>query len=225
MRLFQAISAAVRAMSNRCKLSCVLPISVPASDEPSQPWSPDRISPEPNERRAERQTPSQALGELSVVGKAERKIDAVKLVTGKSAFVDDIELRSLLYARILTSPHAHAVIREIDVSEARALPGVHAVLTYKDVPRVAYTRAGQSWPDLEPHDQYALDNRVRFVGDRVAVVAAETLEIAEHALKLIQVDYEVLPAVHLKLLACTPSRNRLALTMSSIILQRICMPR
>ena len=129
------------------------------------------------------------------MGKAERKVDAVKLVTGKPAFVDDIELRDMLHGRLLTSPHAHAIIRDIDAIEARALPGVHAVLTYKDVPRVPYTTAGQSWPEPGPHDQYCLDYIVRFVGDRVAAVAAETPEIAEQALDLIKVDYEVLPAV------------------------------
>ena len=133
--------------------------------------------------------------DLKVVGKAERKVDAVKLVTGKPAFVDDIELRDLLHGKLLTSPHAHAIIRDIDATKARALPGVHAVLTYKDVPRIPYTTAGQSWPEPGPHDQYCLDNRVRFVGDRVAAVAAETPEIAEQALKLIQVDYEILPAL------------------------------
>ncbi|HAT43849.1 MAG TPA: xanthine dehydrogenase [Ktedonobacter sp.] len=133
--------------------------------------------------------------DLSIVGKPERKVDAVKLVTGKPAFVDDIELRGMLHARLLTSPHAHAIIRDIDASEARALSGVHAVLTYKDVPRIPYTTAGQSWPEPGPHDQYCLDNRVRFVGDRVAAVAAETPEIAEQALSLIRVDYEVLPAL------------------------------
>jgi putative selenate reductase molybdopterin-binding subunit len=133
--------------------------------------------------------------ELSIVGKPERKVDAIKLVTGKPAYVDDIDLRDMLYGRMLTSPHAHAIIRDIDASEARALPGVHAVLTYKDVPRIPYTTAGQSWPEPGPHDQYVLDNRVRFVGDRVAVVAAETPEIAEQALHLIRVDYEVLAAI------------------------------
>jgi putative selenate reductase molybdopterin-binding subunit len=133
--------------------------------------------------------------DLSVVGKAERKVDAVKLVTGKPAFVDDIDLRGLLHGRLLTSPHAHAIIREIDVSRARALPGVYAVLTYKDVPRIPYTTAGQSWPEPGPHDQFCLDYRVRFVGDRVAAVAAESPEIAEQALKLIKVDYEILPAL------------------------------
>src|SRR5579885_1140915 len=132
---------------------------------------------------------------LKTVGKPERKVDAVKLATGKPCFVDDIELRGLLHAALLTSPHAHARIRDIDASKARALPGVHAVLTYKDVPRIPYTTAGQSWPEPGPHDQYSLDNVVRFVGDRVAVVAAETPEIAQRALDLIEVDYEILPAV------------------------------
>jgi putative selenate reductase molybdopterin-binding subunit len=138
---------------------------------------------------------TRAATDLSIVGKPERKVDAVKLVTGKPAYVDDIDLRDMLYGRMLTSPHAHAIIRDIDASEARALPGVHAVLTYKDVPRIPYTTAGQSWPEPGPHDQYVLDNRVRFVGDRVAVVAAESPEIAEQALRLIHVDYEVLPAI------------------------------
>src|SRR5213078_71569 len=147
--------------------------------------------------------------DLSIVGKPERKVDAVKLVTGKPAFVDDIELRDMLHGRLLTSPHAHAIIRDIDASEARALPGVHAVLTYKDVPRVAYTTAGQSWPEPGPHDQYSLDNRVRFVGDRVAAVAAETPEIAEQALKLIHVEYEVLPALFDPRKAMEPDAPRL----------------
>jgi putative selenate reductase molybdopterin-binding subunit len=132
---------------------------------------------------------------LKTVGKPERKVDAIKLATGKPCFVDDIELRGMLYAGLLTSPHAHARIRSIDATKARELPGVHAVLTYKDIPRIPYTTAGQSWPEPGPHDQVSLDNIVRFVGDRVAVVAAETPEIAQRALDLIEVDYELLPAL------------------------------
>ncbi|NPV75351.1 MAG: molybdopterin-dependent oxidoreductase [Anaerolineae bacterium] len=130
-----------------------------------------------------------------VVGRPEIKVDAVKLVKGKPAFTDDINLPGMLYAAMLTSPHAHARIRNIDVSKARAFPGVHAVLTYKDVPRVMYASGGQSWPNPKPWDQVSLDSKVRYVGDRVAVLAAETPEIAREALKLIEVDYEVLPAV------------------------------
>ncbi len=131
----------------------------------------------------------------SVVGKAEPKVDAVKLALGRPVFTDDFELRGMLYAAMLTSPHAHARIRDIDTTAAEALPGVHAVLTYKNVPRVKYASGGQSYPNPLPHDQVSLDNKVRHVGDRVAVVAAETPEIAREALKLIRVDYDVLPAV------------------------------
>lgn len=183
----------------------VPPISQPVVNEDAQSWQPDLLSLEQGERIAAQRSASanaatlvktSPASGLRVVGKAERKVDGVKLVTGRPAFVDDIEMRDMLYARILTSPHAHALIREIDVTEARALPGVHAVLTYKDIQRVPYTAAGEAWPEPGPRDQYILDNRVRFVGDRVAVVAAETPELAEQALQLIQVDYEALPSVY-----------------------------
>ncbi len=129
------------------------------------------------------------------VGKPEVKVDAVKLAQGKPAFAADFEKRGLLYAKVLRSPHAHARIKRIDASRARALPGVAAVLTWQDIPRVVYSTAGQSDPIPGPLDTFSLDNKVRFVGDRVAFVAAETPEIAEAALKLIDVEYEVLPAV------------------------------
>lgn len=115
------------------------------------------------------------------VGKPEIKVDAVKLVQGKPAFAADIEMRGVLIAKVLHSPVAHARIKRIDVSKARALPGVAAVLTYKDIPRVPYSTAGQSDPIPGPLDTFSLDEKVRFVGDRVAFVAAETEEIAEQA--------------------------------------------
>src|SRR5947209_381322 len=215
------------------------PISLPDSGGNFQPWDPGRSPLEYAEHDANRQgDDSDSTGvsggndqssqddgssgggtatlvgtrvstDLNIVGKAERKVDAVKLVTGKPAFVDDIELRGLLHGRLLTSPHAHAIIRNIDVSRARAFPGVHAVLTYKDVPRIPYTTAGQSWPEPGPHDQFCLDYRVRFVGDRVAAVAAETAEIAEQALKLIDVEYEILPALFDPRKAMEPDAPRL----------------
>lgn len=131
----------------------------------------------------------------SVVGKNAVKVDGVKLVTGRPAFTDDIHIPGMLVGKILPSPRAHARIKTIDVSKARALRGVHAVLTYKDVPRVPHTTAGQSWPEPSPYDTYLLDSKVRFVGDRVAAVAAESRAIAEEALRLIEVEYEDLPAV------------------------------
>ncbi len=136
-----------------------------------------------------------AIPETRVVGKPEIKVDAVKLVQGKPAFTDDIELRGMLYAKVLWSPVAHARIKRIDVSKARALEGVHAVLTYQDIPRVVYSTAGQSDPIPGPLDSFSLDSKVRFVGDRVAFVAAESEEIALRALELIEVEYAELPAV------------------------------
>ncbi|MEX1071417.1 MAG: molybdopterin cofactor-binding domain-containing protein, partial [Anaerolineales bacterium] len=129
------------------------------------------------------------------VGRPEIKVDAVKLVQGKPAFAADFEARGLLYAKVLKSPHAHARIASIDASKARELPGVAAVLTHTDIPRVVYSTAGQSDPIPGPLDMFSLDTKVRFVGDRVAFVAAETPEIADAALKLIEVEYEVLPAI------------------------------
>jgi putative selenate reductase molybdopterin-binding subunit len=135
------------------------------------------------------------MRERAIVGKNVRKVDGYKLVTGGAAFTDDVQLPGLLYGKILASPHAHARIRRIDTSKAKALPGVHAVLTYQDVPRVPHTTAGQAWPEPSPYDTYLLDSKMRFVGDRVAAVAAESRAIAERALRLIEVDYEILPAV------------------------------
>jgi putative selenate reductase molybdopterin-binding subunit len=133
--------------------------------------------------------------ELSVVGTRAPKVDAVKLVTGRGTFADDTEVRGLLVARILKSPLAHARVKRIDTEAARAVPGVHAVITHEDVPRRPYTSAGQSWPEPSPYDMYVLDRKVRFVGDPVAAVAAETMEAAERALELIDVEYEPLDPV------------------------------
>jgi len=130
-----------------------------------------------------------------IVGHAEIKVDAVKLVQGKPAFTADFEQRNLLVAKVLRSPHAHAKITRIDTSKAKALPGVAAVLTWEDIPRVIYSTAGQSHPIPGPLDTFSLDHKVRFVGDRVALVAAESTEIAEKALELIEVEYEVLPPI------------------------------
>jgi putative selenate reductase molybdopterin-binding subunit len=129
----------------------------------------------------------------ATVGHSEPKVDAVKLVQGKPAYTADIEKRGMLVAAVLHSPLAHARIKHIDASKARELPGVAAVLTHMDIPRVVYSTAGQSDPIPGPLDMFSLDNKVRFVGDRVAFVAAETKEIAYQALRLIEVEYEPLP--------------------------------
>ena len=133
--------------------------------------------------------------QTKVVNKAEAKVDAVKLAKGRAVFTDDMEMPGMLYGALLTSPHAHARILDIDTVAAERLPGVHAVLTYKNTSRVMYASGGQSYPQPPPFDQVSLDNKMRHFGDRVAVVAAESTEIALAALRLIEVDYQVLPAV------------------------------
>ncbi len=143
------------------------------------------------------------------VGKPEIKVDAVKLVQGKPAFTADYEIRGALVGKVLHSPVGHAWIKRIDVSKARALPGVAAVLTWQDIPRVVYSTAGQSDPIPGPLDAFSLDRKVRFVGDRVAFLAAETEEIAEQALKLIEVEYEALPVIIDPALSMQPGAVRI----------------
>ena len=136
------------------------------------------------------------LPKMEQVGHPLTKIDAMGLVTGTQKYVADIEMpKDLLYIKVLGSPHAHARIKKIDTTEAKKMPGVVAVYTYKDVPRVMRTTAGQGFPEPSPYDTPMLDNKVRYVGDRVAIVAAETPEQAVEACRKIKVDYEVLPAV------------------------------
>lgn len=139
--------------------------------------------------------PVDDLPSTQVVGKSAIKVDAAKLAQGKAAFTADFVQLGTLVARVLRSPVAHARIVAINTEKAKALPGVAAVLTWKDLPRVAYSTAGQSDPIPGPLDSFSLDNKVRFIGDRVAFVAAESAEIAEEALSLIEVEYEELPAV------------------------------
>jgi len=133
--------------------------------------------------------------EKQVIGKNVEKIDALALATGQPVYADDIKLPNTLHIKFLYSPHANAIIEDIDTTEAEKLPGVHMVLTYKNTPQVYHTTAGQGWPEPSPYDTCMFNQHVRFVGDRVAAVAAESEEIALEALKLIKVKYNVLPAV------------------------------
>ena len=169
------------------------PVKVDPNDSP--PEASDAIP---------RLIPSSEVPSTSVVGKPEVKVDAVRLVKGNPAFTADFDIRGLLHAKVLRSPHAHARIVSIDDSEALALSGVHAVIHHENVKRVKYASGGQSYPNPKPHDQVSFDNKVRHVGDRVAAVAAETPEIAEEACSLIKVEYEVLPAVFDELEAGEP---------------------
>jgi len=132
---------------------------------------------------------------MKIVSKSKIKLDGPGLVTGKQKFVDDFDMHGMLVGKILTSPHAHALIKKIDISKAEKLPGVHAVLCYKNVPRVPHTTAGQGFPEPSPYDTFMFDKKVRYIGDRVAAVAAESDEIAKNALSLIDVEYKILPAI------------------------------
>lgn len=123
------------------------------------------------------------------------KKDARALLAGKPVYTDDLAPADALVMKILRSPHAHARIRAIDTGRALKVPGVVAVYTYRDVPRTRFTLAGQSNPEASPYDRLILDEVVRYVGDEVAFVVAETERAAMRALRLIKVDYEVLPAL------------------------------
>ncbi|WP_294569756.1 molybdopterin cofactor-binding domain-containing protein [uncultured Subdoligranulum sp.] len=124
-----------------------------------------------------------------------RKKDAMNLLLGKPAFTEDVTPRDCLVVKVLRSPHAHALIRSIRTDLALKVPGMVAVYTYADVPQNRYTNAGQTYPEPSPHDRLILDRRVRFVGDAVAILAGETEQAVDKAMKLVKVDYEVLPAV------------------------------
>jgi xanthine dehydrogenase molybdenum-binding subunit len=121
------------------------------------------------------------------IGKATPRKDAVEIVTGKAIFTSDVKVPNMLYGKVLRSPYPHANIVNIDARKAKALSGVEAVLTYKDVP---------DWIGGMPRHRRVLDSKVRFVGDSVALVAAKTEEIAMEALEQIEVKYEQLPAVY-----------------------------
>jgi CO/xanthine dehydrogenase Mo-binding subunit/aerobic-type carbon monoxide dehydrogenase small subunit (CoxS/CutS family) len=117
------------------------------------------------------------------------------VVTGQARYTLDVPLEGLLHLKLLRSPHAHARIRAIRKDRALAVPGVHAVLTWEDVPRLLFTTANHDDYHSDPNDTYILDNVVRYVGQRVAAVVAESEGAAEEGCRQLEVDYEVLPAV------------------------------
>jgi len=132
---------------------------------------------------------------FKVVNQSITKLDAMQLALGKPSYVADLVPPDALVVKMLWSPHAHAIIKDIDISEAEKMPGVHCVLCHKNVPRHMHLTAGQGYPEPSPYDTAVFDYKVRCVGDRVAAVAAISNEIAEEALKKIKVEYEVLEPV------------------------------
>ncbi|WP_309493168.1 xanthine dehydrogenase family protein molybdopterin-binding subunit [Candidatus Hecatella orcuttiae] len=133
------------------------------------------------------------MSEFSCVGRSLPKVDVLKKALGETVYTGDIKLPGMLYGRVLKSPHPHAKILRVDTAGAEKLKGVKAVVTHRDAPRILW---GTHVPPYCVYDQYVFDSRVRFVGEPVAAVAAVDEDVAEEALELINVDYEVLPAVY-----------------------------
>ena len=120
------------------------------------------------------------------------KKDSKALLEGRPVYTGDMVPAGALIVKLKRSPYARAKIRSIDTSRALKVPGVVGVYTYEDVPKRRFTIAGQSYPQPSPYDRLILENLVRYQNEEVAIVAAETEEAADKALKLIKVDYEVL---------------------------------
>ena len=133
--------------------------------------------------------------EYHAVGKCIPKKDSDQLLLGKAVFMDDIIPKDCLIVKLLRSPHAHAIIEEINTAAAMKVPGIVAVYTWKDVPQRRFSIAGQTFPEPSPYDRLILDQRVRSVGDAVAIVAGETEKAVDKALRVIKVKYQVLEPV------------------------------
>ena len=128
---------------------------------------------------------------MKYVNQPVRKTDAMSLVTGKPVYTDDLAPKDCLIVKILRSPYANAWVEEIKTGNAEKVAGIACILTYKDVPQKRFTLAGQTAPEMSPDDRLIIDRHVRFVGDTVAIVAGETEEAVDKALKRIKVQYRV----------------------------------
>ena len=124
-----------------------------------------------------------------------RKKDSMQLLLGKPVYVEDIAPKDALAVKLLRSPHANAIVEEINVSVAKKVPGVVDIYTWEDVPKQRFAIAGQTYPEPSPYDRLILDRHVRFVGDVVAIIAAENEKAALKAMKLIKVNYKILESV------------------------------
>lgn len=129
------------------------------------------------------------------INKSVRKKDAMQLLLGKPVYTNDVAPKDALVVKLLRSPHANAIVSSINTTAARKVPGVVDIYTWEDVPQTRFAIAGQTFPEPSPYDRLILDRHVRFSGDPVAIIAAETEKAARKAMKLIRVDYEILDAV------------------------------
>ena len=132
--------------------------------------------------------------EYRSVGKSVRKKDSLQLLLGKPVYTEDIAPDALV-VKLLRSPHANAMVKTIDASKAKKVPGVVDVYTWEDVPDQRFSNAGQTYSETSPYDRLIIDRHVRFVGDVVAIVAAENEKAAQTALSRIKVEYDVLEPV------------------------------
>ncbi|NLX75205.1 MAG: molybdopterin-dependent oxidoreductase [Synergistaceae bacterium] len=134
------------------------------------------------------------MEKFQIVGKRQEKQEATLKATGMLKYTGDLFVPNMLHCKILRSPWANAIVKNIDKTEALKVIGVVEIITYDDVPKILSMHQFLHVPEIMFKDSYLLEHHVRHVGDRVAAVAAETLEAAEEALEKIKVEYEVLPA-------------------------------
>jgi len=156
-------------------------------------------NPQPVTRNSELATRNPQLAthnpQLITVNKSVKKIDGLSLATGRALFTDDFRMANTAYVKFLYSPHAHARIVSIYTTKTQKIPGVIDVAHYGNVPAILHTTAGQGYPEPSPYDTVMFDSKMRFVGDKVAAVLAETPEIAAEGVAQIKVEYEILPAL------------------------------
>ena len=134
---------------------------------------------------------------MKSVNKCIRKKDSMELLLGKPVYTDDLAPKDCLVVKLLRSPYANAIIKDINTAIAMKVPGIEAIYTYKDIDQhqKRFTCAGQTYPEPSPYDRLILDQHVRFIGDPVAIVAGETENCVDKAIKLIKAEYEVLEPV------------------------------
>ena len=130
--------------------------------------------------------------EYKSINKSVRKKDSMQLLLGKPVYTEDVTYKDALVVKILRSPHANAIVESINTVNAKKVPGVVDIYTWEDVPQTRFAIAGQTYPEPSPYDRLIIDRHVRFAGDVVAIIAAETEKAALKAMKMIKVTYNVL---------------------------------